>query len=130
MARDAGHRHRRRGFHRLEWSRSSSIGCATGSTGGVYNVDTGVETSVVDLYRLCTETAGVKQQPRFSPERSGGVRHSVLDGNSRRARARVAPCHNTRGTAWQGPGNHAGAVATAGLRTRPTVSARWEIPVH
>ena len=54
---------------------------ASASGGGIYNVGTGVETSVVDLYRLCTETAGVEQQPRFAPERPGDVRHSVLDSS-------------------------------------------------
>jgi len=34
-----------------------------------------------DLYRLCAETAGVEQQPRFNPERPGDVRHRVLDAS-------------------------------------------------
>jgi UDP-glucose 4-epimerase len=57
------------------------LAAASASRGGVYNVGTGVETSVVDLYRLCVQTAGVDQQPRFSPERPGDLRHSVLDAS-------------------------------------------------
>jgi UDP-glucose 4-epimerase len=55
------------------------IAAASASAAGVYNVGTGVATSVVDLYRLCTATAGVEQQPHFSPERPGDIRHSLLD---------------------------------------------------
>jgi UDP-glucose 4-epimerase len=47
--------------------------------GGIYNVGSGVETSVLELYRLCAETTGVGGEPRVAPERSGDVRHSVLD---------------------------------------------------
>jgi UDP-glucose 4-epimerase len=57
------------------------LAAASPSRGGVYNVGTGVATSVVDLYGLCAETAGVEQQPSFSPERPGDVRHSVLDAS-------------------------------------------------
>jgi UDP-glucose 4-epimerase len=57
------------------------LAAASAPRGGVYNVGTGLATSVVDLYRLCTETAGVDQEPCFSPERPGDVRHSVLDAS-------------------------------------------------
>jgi UDP-glucose 4-epimerase len=46
---------------------------------GVYNVGTGIATSIIDLHRLCAHTAGIEQEPRFSPERPGDIRHSVLD---------------------------------------------------
>jgi UDP-glucose 4-epimerase len=46
---------------------------------GLYNVGSGIETSVVALYRLCAETAGVEQEPRFADERAGDLRRSVLD---------------------------------------------------
>jgi UDP-glucose 4-epimerase len=49
--------------------------------GGIYNVGSGVETSVRDLYALCAETTGVELEPRFSPERPGDVRRSVLDAS-------------------------------------------------
>jgi UDP-glucose 4-epimerase len=57
------------------------LAAASASHGGVYNVGTGVATSVADLYRLCAETAGVEQEPQFSPERPGDLRHSVLDAS-------------------------------------------------
>jgi UDP-glucose 4-epimerase len=31
------------------------------------------------LHRLCAETAGVAQEPRFSAARPGDLRHSVID---------------------------------------------------
>jgi UDP-glucose 4-epimerase len=46
---------------------------------GVFNVGSGTETSILELHRLCTDTAGVEQSPRLSPERPGDLRHSVLD---------------------------------------------------
>ena len=46
---------------------------------GLWNVATGVATSVADLHELCAGAAGLKQQPRFAPARPGDLRHSVLD---------------------------------------------------
>ena len=46
---------------------------------GVYNVGSGVATRIVDLHRLCAETAGVAQEPSFGEARPGDLRHSVLD---------------------------------------------------
>jgi len=46
---------------------------------GVYNVGSGVATSVVDLHRLCAETAGAGQEPGFAPARPGDLRASVVD---------------------------------------------------
>jgi UDP-glucose 4-epimerase len=54
--------------------------------GGVFNVGTGTETSILELEALCAETAGAQRQPpRFAPERPGDLRRSVLDA-SRAAR--------------------------------------------
>lgn len=47
--------------------------------GGVFNVGTGVETSVVDLYREIGAAAGVHREPRFAPARLGELQRSVLD---------------------------------------------------
>jgi UDP-glucose 4-epimerase len=52
---------------------------AAAEGGGVYNVGTGVETSVLELHRLCAETAGSGQEPRLAEPRPGDLRHSVLD---------------------------------------------------
>ena len=47
--------------------------------GGVYNVGTGVETTVNELHRLCAEVAGSAQEPRHVAPRTGDARRSVLD---------------------------------------------------
>jgi UDP-glucose 4-epimerase len=46
---------------------------------GVFNVGSGVATTVAELHRLCAETAGVAREPRFSAARPGDLRHSVID---------------------------------------------------
>jgi UDP-glucose 4-epimerase len=50
-----------------------------GHDGGVFNVGTGEETTVLALHRACAELAGDPAQPRFEAARLGEVRHSVLD---------------------------------------------------
>jgi UDP-glucose 4-epimerase len=55
------------------------LAAASASGAGVFNVGTGTETSILELHRLCTETAGVEQGPRLAPERPGDLRRSVLD---------------------------------------------------
>jgi UDP-glucose 4-epimerase len=52
---------------------------ALGQEGGVFNVGTGRETSVVDLYALCARAAGSTAQPEHSPARLGELQRSVLD---------------------------------------------------
>ncbi len=47
--------------------------------GGVYNVGTGRETSVVELLELCVRVAEKDVQPEFAPPRSGELQRSVLD---------------------------------------------------
>ena len=46
---------------------------------GVYNVGTGVETSVRELYGLVAAACGVETPPRFGPGKPGEQRRSVLD---------------------------------------------------
>jgi UDP-glucose 4-epimerase len=57
------------------------LAAATVSAAGVFNVGTGIETSIVELYRLCAEAAGAEKGPRFAPGRPGDLRHSVLDAS-------------------------------------------------
>lgn len=57
------------------------LAAASASAAGVYNVGSGVATSVADLYRICAETAEVERPPRFAAERPGDLRHSVLDAS-------------------------------------------------
>ncbi len=47
--------------------------------GGVYNVGSGVETSVAMLHERCRAVAGDKRLPRLAPAREGDVLRSVLD---------------------------------------------------
>jgi UDP-glucose 4-epimerase len=50
-----------------------------GQDSGVYNVGTGRETSVVDLYALCTKVAGSDIQAEHAPARLGELQRSFLD---------------------------------------------------
>jgi len=50
--------------------------------GGVFNVGTGTETSILELHALCAEAARSEHRaPRFAPERPGDLRRSVLDAS-------------------------------------------------
>ena len=57
------------------------LAAAASSLGGVYNVGSGIATTVAEVHRLCADTVGVNQEPRFSPHRPGDLRHSVLDAS-------------------------------------------------
>ncbi len=46
---------------------------------GAYNVGTGVETSVLELYELCCSAAGARLEPELAPARMGEIERSVLD---------------------------------------------------
>jgi UDP-glucose 4-epimerase len=50
-----------------------------GQDSGVYNVGTGRETSVVDLYELCTKVAGSDLPAEHAPARLGELQRSFLD---------------------------------------------------
>jgi UDP-glucose 4-epimerase len=52
---------------------------AVGHDGGVFNVGTGHETSVVDLYDLCRRVAGSEVEAQEAPARLGELQRSVLD---------------------------------------------------
>jgi len=47
--------------------------------GGVFNVGTGRETSVLDLYDAVTAASGVRREPELAPPRLGELQRSVLD---------------------------------------------------
>jgi UDP-glucose 4-epimerase len=47
--------------------------------GGVYNVGTGVETSVLELYNAVQRASGVEREPELAPARLGELQRSVLD---------------------------------------------------
>jgi UDP-glucose 4-epimerase len=52
---------------------------AFGRPGGVFNVGTGRETSVLDLAAACARVTGVDLEPTFAPARLGELQRSVLD---------------------------------------------------
>ena len=54
-------------------------------TPGVFNVGTGIETSVRELYDLVAAACGVGAPPRFGPAKPGEQRRSVLDPARSRA---------------------------------------------
>jgi UDP-glucose 4-epimerase len=52
---------------------------ASGHDGGVFNVGTGRETSVVELYELCARVAGSHAEARHADARLGELQRSFLD---------------------------------------------------
>jgi UDP-glucose 4-epimerase len=48
-------------------------------SGGAFNVGTGSETSVLELYDTCRRVAGIDVEPEFEPPRAGELQRSVLD---------------------------------------------------
>jgi len=46
---------------------------------GVYNVGTGIETSVLELYATIERIAGIHREARLAPARQGEISRSVLD---------------------------------------------------
>jgi UDP-glucose 4-epimerase len=47
--------------------------------GGVFNIGSGVETSVLELYEAVRRTTGTEREPAFAPARLGELQRSVLD---------------------------------------------------
>ncbi len=47
--------------------------------GGVFNVGTGIETSVNELYEAVRRASGVEREPEYAPPRPGELSRSVLD---------------------------------------------------
>jgi len=52
---------------------------AVGRAGGVFNVGTGIETSVLDLYEACRTVAGSDLEAEHADARGGELQRSVLD---------------------------------------------------
>jgi UDP-glucose 4-epimerase len=52
---------------------------AVGQAGGVYNVGTGVETSVLELYEAIVAATGIEREPEHVDARLGELQRSVLD---------------------------------------------------
>ena len=62
--------------------------------GGVYNIGTGTETSVLDLYGAIQTAAGIERPPELAPARLGELERSVLDPSLARAELGWAPEHD------------------------------------
>ncbi|HET8893351.1 MAG TPA: NAD-dependent epimerase/dehydratase family protein [Gaiellaceae bacterium] len=58
---------------------SNAMVRAVDEDGGVYNVGTGAETSVTDLYAAIRKATSVDRDPFFAPARLGELQRSVLD---------------------------------------------------
>ncbi|HVS31330.1 MAG TPA: NAD-dependent epimerase/dehydratase family protein [Thermoanaerobaculia bacterium] len=56
---------------------------------GIYNVGTGLETSVNDLYRALTKALGSDRKAEHGPAKAGEQMRSVLDGSKLRTTARL-----------------------------------------
>lgn len=52
---------------------------------GIYNVGTGIEITVVDLWNACAAVTGYSGEVRFVPPRAGEIQRSVLDAGRARA---------------------------------------------
>jgi UDP-glucose 4-epimerase len=47
--------------------------------GGVFNVGTGVETSIAELHAVCRDVTGDEREPSYAEARPGDIRRSVTD---------------------------------------------------
>jgi UDP-glucose 4-epimerase len=67
---------------------------AAGHAGGVLNVGTGVETSVLELYGRIQRVAGVEPEPEFGDSRPGELQRSVLDASLAKRELGWQPQHS------------------------------------
>ena len=65
--------------------RANMVVCDDASLAGPYNVGTGIESSVNELYRQIAANAGVDRDAHHGPAKVGEQRRSVLDGTRLRA---------------------------------------------
>jgi UDP-glucose 4-epimerase len=52
---------------------------AVGHEGGIYNIGTGVETSVNELHAVCRRVTGIERESSYAEARPGDIRRSVTD---------------------------------------------------
>jgi UDP-glucose 4-epimerase len=72
----------------------AAVLAATASGGGVFNVGTGVETSVLELYDAVQRAAGVRHEAAHAEPRLGELRRSVLDVSLAAERLGWTPSHS------------------------------------
>jgi UDP-glucose 4-epimerase len=66
---------------------------AAGHDGGIFNVGTGMETSVLELYDGVRRVSGSEQEPELAPARIGELQRSVLDVSLAERELRWRPQH-------------------------------------
>jgi UDP-glucose 4-epimerase len=52
---------------------------AADHAGGIYNIGTGIETSVNELHAVCRRVTGIDRQPEYAQARPGDIERSVTD---------------------------------------------------
>jgi UDP-glucose 4-epimerase len=67
---------------------------ATEQDGGVFNVGTGLETSVLDLYERIQRAAGVQREAEHADPRAGELQRSVLDPSLAERELGWRPAHS------------------------------------
>jgi UDP-glucose 4-epimerase len=67
---------------------------ATEYAGGVVNVGTGIETSVLELYERTQRVASVEREPEFADARPGELNRSVLDASLAKRELGWEPQHS------------------------------------
>jgi UDP-glucose 4-epimerase len=65
-----------------------------GHDGSVFNVGTGIETSVLELYERVQGVSSVKREPEFAPARAGELQRSVLDASRAHSELGWRPGHS------------------------------------
>ena len=55
------------------------LAAAAASASGLFNIGSGIETSILELHRMCEVVADREQEPQLSAARPGDLRRSVLD---------------------------------------------------
>ncbi|GAG77723.1 unnamed protein product, partial [marine sediment metagenome] len=58
---------------------SANITCMEKGDGEIYNLGTGCETSVIELFELLKRIIGFKKPPLYSPAKTGEIEHISLD---------------------------------------------------
>jgi UDP-glucose 4-epimerase len=58
---------------------------------GVYNIGTGTETSVLELWRVCAKVTGYGREPIFAPARAGELQRNCLDWSKAHAELGWSP---------------------------------------
>jgi UDP-glucose 4-epimerase len=65
-----------------------------GHDGSVFNIGTGIETSVLELYESIQRVSGINRAPELAPARPGELQRSVLDATRAHQKLGWQPGHN------------------------------------